>query len=288
MGRSAQPLGKRSHGGSRRPYAKVGICLALTYGHVPMAYGGPYYGAATGSYGLQTVRDLKSGEELFPNDAVDMQARICVVAHVGAAGHRRVQATTLSVSEVFEWTTLKTNVKNFVTAFLHCMVVDVESVPRPWGEALHATKPNELIHFDWVSFPEAADGLKHVLVIKDDMSGFVRFHASATATAAAFMEWFGLFGVMKTCCELLHRTDVENTVQRDWLQPTEWPKVLPPVQSALNQQPADRMGGIAPTKAFTGLPATPPLSGLVRAECAEVATIDWICERLVCDAQTSE
>ncbi|KAF0721342.1 hypothetical protein AaE_010085, partial [Aphanomyces astaci] len=59
------------------------------------------------------------------------------------------------------------------------------------------------------------------------------------------------------------------------LQPTEWPKVLPLVQSA-NQQRADRMGGIAPTTAFTGLPATLPLSGLVRAEGAEVATIDWI------------
>ncbi|KAF0707228.1 hypothetical protein AaE_013713 [Aphanomyces astaci] len=205
-----------------------------------------------------------------------MQARICVVAHAGAAGHRRVQATTESVSEVFEWTTLKTDVKNFVTACLHCMVVDGESIPRPWGEALHATKPNELIHFDWVSFPEATDGLKNVLVIKDAMSGFVRLHASATATAvetaAALMEWFGLFGVVKTWvsdCGSHFKNEMASTIGRmfgvhhhfvtphcPWangtmevvnrvivrtlktlcsemlLQPTEWPKALPLVQTS--------------------------------------------------------
>ncbi|KAH9184502.1 hypothetical protein AeNC1_013522, partial [Aphanomyces euteiches] len=103
---------------------------------------------------------------------------------------------------MFEWRTTKTDVKGFVSACLHCMVVDGESVPQPWGEAMHATKPNGLIHFDWVSFPQAANGVKNVLVIKDDMSGFVRLHASSTATsaetAAALMEWFSLFGVVTT------------------------------------------------------------------------------------------
>ncbi|KAF0735458.1 hypothetical protein Ae201684P_022368 [Aphanomyces euteiches] len=138
----------------------------------------------------------------IPDDAIDLQVRVCVVAHAGAAGHRRIDATTASVEEMFEWRTTKTDVKSFVSACLHCMVVDGESMPQPWGEALHATKPNGLIHFDWVSFPQAANGVKHVLVIKDDMSGFVRLHASSTATsaetAAALMEWFSLFGVVKT------------------------------------------------------------------------------------------
>ncbi|KAH9109322.1 hypothetical protein AeMF1_015599 [Aphanomyces euteiches] len=256
----------------------------------------------------------------IPDDAIDLQVRVCVVAHAGAAGHRRIDATTASVEEMFEWRTTKADVKGFVSACLHCIVVDGESVPRPWGEALHATKTNELIHFDWVSFPQAANGVKKVLVIKDDMSGFVRLHASSTATAAetaaALMEWFSLFGVVKTWvsdCGSNFKNEVIDAMRRmfgahhhfvtphcPWanetvevvnrlivrtlkvlcsemrLKATEWPSLLPLVQSALNQQPADRLGGEAPVKAFTGLGATPPLTGIVRADEADPKTIDWV------------
>ncbi|ETV68361.1 hypothetical protein H257_15682 [Aphanomyces astaci] len=37
-----------------------------------------------------------SGKIWIPGDALDMQVRICVVAHAGVAGHRRVEATTAS------------------------------------------------------------------------------------------------------------------------------------------------------------------------------------------------
>jgi hypothetical protein len=262
----------------------------------------------------------KSGQIWIPDDALDMQMRICVVAHAGAAGHRRLDATMKSVSDMFDWTSLKADVKNFVTACLHCMVVDGESIPRPWGEALHATKPNELIHFDWLSLPGSDEGLKYILVIKDDMSGFVRLHpstnATAAETAAAMMEWFGLFGVVKTwvsdsgshfknevitkmgrlfgahhhfvtphcpwangTVEVVNRVIVRTLkvlCSEMRLNSTDWPKLLPLVQSALNQQPADRLDGIAPTTAFTGLPATPPLTGLVHPDDARVESIDWI------------
>ncbi|RLO10202.1 hypothetical protein DYB28_008503, partial [Aphanomyces astaci] len=46
------------------------------------------------------------------------------------------------------------------------------------------------------------------------------------------------------------------------LNADEWPHVLPLVQGALNHQPADRLGGIAPVTAFTGLPAKTPLADL--------------------------
>ncbi|KAF0729338.1 hypothetical protein Ae201684_013084 [Aphanomyces euteiches] len=41
----------------------------------------------------------------IPDDAIDLQVRVCVVAHAGAAGHRRIDATTASVEEMFEWRT---------------------------------------------------------------------------------------------------------------------------------------------------------------------------------------
>ncbi|KAF0712687.1 hypothetical protein AaE_011967 [Aphanomyces astaci] len=65
------------------------------------------------------------------------------------------------------------------------------------------------------------------------------------------------------------------------LQPGDWPGVLPLVQSALNQQPADRLDGVEPTTAFTGLPATPPLTGLVHPDEPRDVTIDWIKSRAI-------
>ncbi|KAF0742575.1 hypothetical protein Ae201684P_008386 [Aphanomyces euteiches] len=142
------------------------------------------------------------GRIWVPDDAVDLQQRLCVIAHQGAAGHRRVAATVKSVSDKFWWATLAQDVETFVKACLHCMQVDGDVVPRPLGSALHAEKPNELIHFDWLSMPMSTSGLKHVLVIKDDMSGFVHLFpaesADATSTATALMGWFTLCGCVET------------------------------------------------------------------------------------------
>ncbi|KAH9146616.1 hypothetical protein AeRB84_009528 [Aphanomyces euteiches] len=52
--------------------------------------------------------------------------------------------------------------------------------------------------------------------------------------------------------------------------------LLPYVQSALNQQPSNRLGGVAPTTAFTRLPAASPLSYLIHPELPIEAQIDWV------------
>ncbi|ETV82011.1 hypothetical protein H257_05537 [Aphanomyces astaci] len=186
-----------------------------------------------------------------------MQVRICVVAHAGVAGHRRVEATTASVAEMFDWPTLKTDGKNFVTACLHCMVVDGESVPRPWGEELHATKPNELIHFDWLSLPEAPGGLKYVLVIKNDICGtWVSDSGShfKNEQVSTLGRMFGVHhhfvtphcpwanGTVEVVNQIVDRT-LKTMCSEMRLQPGDWPGVLLIVQSALNQQSADRLDG---------------------------------------------
>ncbi|RHZ14148.1 hypothetical protein DYB26_011490, partial [Aphanomyces astaci] len=45
---------------------------------------------------------------------------------------------------------------------------------------------------------------------------------------------------------------------------------------ALNHQPVDRLGGIAPVTAFTGLPAKTPLAGFVHPTSKEVYVTDWL------------
>jgi hypothetical protein len=137
-----------------------------------------------------------------PDQDVDLQQRLCVIAHQGVAGHRRIAATTKAVSDKFIWTTLAQDVDAFVRVCLHCLCVDGEMVPRPYGSALHAEKSNELIHLDWLSMPMSKTGLKSVLVVKDNMSGFVRLYpaenADAVTTAAFLMDWFTTFGCVDT------------------------------------------------------------------------------------------
>jgi hypothetical protein len=134
--------------------------------------------------------------------ATQVPQRLCVIAHQGASGHRRIAVTTKSVAANFIWKTLEADVEKFVRGCLHCKCVDGDMIPRSLGSALHAEKPNELIHFDWLSMPQATDGSKYVLVIKDDMSGFVQLHPSGTAgavaTAKALMAWFTTFGYVET------------------------------------------------------------------------------------------
>ncbi len=106
------------------------------------------------------------------------------------------------MSDKFIWTTLAQDVDAFVRACLHCLCVDGEKVPRPIGSALHAEKPNELIHLNWLCMPMSKTGLNSVLVVKDDMSGFVRLYPAenvdAVTTAVFLMDWFTTFGCVDT------------------------------------------------------------------------------------------
>ena len=78
---------------------------------------------------------------------------------------------------------------------LHCASAK-GSVRRPFGEAMHASRPNELLHWDFLAM---TDG--YLLVIKDDASKYLLLWESTTAEAAvvvrALLHWFGLFEVIE-------------------------------------------------------------------------------------------
>ncbi|POM66149.1 LOW QUALITY PROTEIN: Retrotransposon protein [Phytophthora palmivora] len=77
-----------------------------------------------------------------------------------------------------------------------------KKVPRPYGETLRATKPNEILHFDFLSIPRSTSGTLDVLVLKDDMSGYVELLACDRPTSDAayhkLINWFKRFGVVNT------------------------------------------------------------------------------------------
>nr|CCA16747.1 PREDICTED: polyproteinlike putative [Albugo laibachii Nc14] len=67
--------------------------------------------------------------------------------HAGPSVHRGGNTTFDILSKYVTWTTIKNDVKNFVNKSLHCLVANGQRSPQPYGETLHATKPNEVLHF---------------------------------------------------------------------------------------------------------------------------------------------
>jgi hypothetical protein len=61
-----------------------------------------------------------------------------------------------------------------VGSCFHCIAsAPGETTPRPRDEALHKSKPNEVIHFDYLCIGPSVDDAKYVLIVKDDYSNFV-------------------------------------------------------------------------------------------------------------------
>jgi hypothetical protein len=87
----------------------------------------------------------------IPECAVELQLRLCVEAHYRFAGHRAYEATLGAIKEYVAWTTMAKDVKVFAQNCLHYIAtVPGNKVPRPLGMQLYATKPNEILHFDFL------------------------------------------------------------------------------------------------------------------------------------------
>jgi transposase InsO family protein len=136
---------------------------------------------------------------VIPEDADELKIRLLVVAHFSVGGHRGATVTADIVKKKFWWSTLDTDVKLFVSKCLHCASASGDWMHRPLGEALHADKPNELLHFDYVYMGKSDDGYEYLLVIKDDASKFVWLLPAKSAdsgfVADSLIQWFASFGV---------------------------------------------------------------------------------------------
>jgi IS30 family transposase len=94
------------------------------------------------------------------------------------------------------------DVKVFVQNCLHCVAtIPGDKEPRPLGTQLHATKPNEILHFYFLYIGLSRDGkYQYLLLLKDDLSGYQWLvpcrAADAAATVDALMRWFAVFGIV--------------------------------------------------------------------------------------------
>lgn len=89
----------------------------------------------------------------------------------------------------------------FCNFCLHCqLTLGGTRIPRPMGYAMHATSPNEILHFDFSAMSDSDSGYSYILILLDDFSSFAMLIpcVSTTAEEAAecLMKWFSLFGVV--------------------------------------------------------------------------------------------
>jgi hypothetical protein len=67
------------------------------------------------------------------------------------------------------------DIKDCVQNCLHCVAtIPEDKTPRPLGTQLHATKPNEILHFDFLYIGLSRDRKhQYLLLLKDDLSEYV-------------------------------------------------------------------------------------------------------------------
>jgi hypothetical protein len=85
---------------------------------------------------------------------------------------------------------MEKDVKVFVQNCLHCVaIIPGDRVPRPLGTQLHATKPNEILHFDFLCIGLSRDGkYQYLLFLKDDLSDSLWLVPCRTADAVATVD----------------------------------------------------------------------------------------------------
>lgn len=146
---------------------------------------------------------LIKGAAWIPDDCVDLKLRLITIAHAGSAGHRGSDSTLNAIRERFTWTDLRDDIRTFVASCLLCVLAKSgDKIPRPLSTTLHATKPNEIIHFDYLYLGECEKDDKYVLVVKDDLSGYCWLEPTTSAdsehTAEVLARWNRVFTTPST------------------------------------------------------------------------------------------
>ena len=132
------------------------------------------------------------GRAWIPNSKL-LRKRICIIVHCGVNGNRGRTATLRAIEAFFYWVYLEKGVKQFCRTYLHSIGSLDSKVPRFLGEALHASRRNQVIHYDFL-FVKNTRKFSYVLVLKDDLFHFVELVRSESTdhvvVVHALVEWY--------------------------------------------------------------------------------------------------
>eukprot|EP00957_Ditylum_brightwellii_P100261 7640961-Ditylum_brightwellii.AAC.1 len=144
---------------------------------------------------------LRGGEDGRPRDTVWDES-----CHLWQFTDKRIWVPTYTaIKSEFVWTTLKADVKKLCQECLHCLATSGgNKEPRPYGEAMHSTTPNEICHMDYLfmqksSGPTADTDPQYLHVMKDDATNYIQLSMCHVPTARTTLDavdlWGSYFGV---------------------------------------------------------------------------------------------
>lgn len=122
-------------------------------------------------------------------------------AYTGAGGHCGFNETKNFLSSHCFWLIPSEDIRFFVQSCIHCVSTrGEETVPRPFGPAMHGTQRNDLIQSDCVEFGASRSGEQYVILVGDDHSAYCWLYLFESTSAAvvpnAMVDWNASFGTL--------------------------------------------------------------------------------------------
>ena len=126
-----------------------------------------------GTYDVKGIYKLEN-RIYIPSKVAELKLRFMATAHCETNGDRGREVSKNRLEEQVTWTELESDVDNFIGNCLHCIVSRSGGmIPRPLANSLHATKPNEVLQFDFLYMGRSNGREKYVLILKDDLSSYL-------------------------------------------------------------------------------------------------------------------
>ena len=146
------------------------------------------------------------GKLWIPSAAKDLQIRFCIVAHCGGCFHRDHPTSYDYLEKTVYWNSMSRDFRYFYDTCLQCKAHSVQKEKlRPWGETIPASKPREVLEFDFLYIGTSSScsfKYQYILVLKDKFSHFTWLFPCATcdtqSVVNALMQWFAIIGVSHT------------------------------------------------------------------------------------------
>lgn len=140
---------------------------------------------------------------LFVPDVNALRQRILITAHQGPMAHWGSDETANHVQELFYWPGQRSDIKQFCRECDACLrVKGGRTIPRPMLTTERATRPNQLVHFDYVHIRDphrSNTDFKYLLVVQDNFSRYVHLYAAKTCDAetavTSLLDWFSRYGI---------------------------------------------------------------------------------------------
>lgn len=138
-------------------------------------------------------------EHVFVPSEGSLRSKLIHLAH--SEFHTGSESLYLRLSKDYFWEGMRKDIENVCSSCLDCMVSANYTVRNPLGAPLHATAPDQILHFDYLSLPENIYGYSALLLFKDDFTGMIELYPTdsqdADHVAKSMAEWLSRHDVPK-------------------------------------------------------------------------------------------